>query len=131
VYDGDAAAGGANIRGNGWYYVSGDVTISSTVTVSGNVYLNLADGADLQVTSSEDTPGDNDSDGIEVGSNIVLNGGTIKNTDADTEPALNHISDTSNVLVDTTAPIVSGITPADGAEGVPVDGKLQSSSARP
>lgn len=36
----------------GWYYVSGDVTISSTVTVSGDVRLILADGADLKVISS-------------------------------------------------------------------------------
>ncbi|MEA4814822.1 MAG: S-layer homology domain-containing protein [Oscillospiraceae bacterium] len=68
--------------------------------------------------------GDNDTDGIAVGDKITLNGGTIRNTDADTESALTNISDTSKVLVDTTAPIVSGITPAENATAVSASGNV-------
>ena len=90
---------------NGWYYVSGDVTISSTVTVSGNVDLILADGADLQVTSSRNATGinvegsnsltiygqvggsgkltatgDGQAAGIGGGGSITINGGTVTAT---------------------------------------------------
>ena len=44
--------------GTGWYVVEGEVTISSTVTVSGDAKLILADGAKLTVTGSAmDMPG--------------------------------------------------------------------------
>lgn len=60
-------------------------------------------------------PGVNGSVGIPDNSSIDLNGGTIKNVDADAALALSKIS--SKVLVDTTAPTVSAATPATSATG--------------
>ncbi|HIS72575.1 MAG TPA: hypothetical protein IAD43_06595, partial [Candidatus Scatomorpha pullicola] len=44
---------------NGWYVVNGDVTISSRVTVTGDVHLILADECTLNATKGINVTGDN------------------------------------------------------------------------
>ncbi len=44
---------------NGWYVVNGDVTISSRVTVTGDVHLILADGYTLTASQGITVTGDN------------------------------------------------------------------------
>ena len=60
--------------------------------------------------------GDEDADGIAVGSSINLNGGTIKDAAGnDADLTLNSVGDTSGVLVDGVAPVISvnGLTTTD------------------
>ncbi|WP_179232744.1 S-layer homology domain-containing protein [Paenibacillus rigui] len=60
--------------------------------------------------------GDNDADGIQTASSVTLNGGTIKDAAGnDTILTLNNVGGTSDVLVDTIAPVVSSVS-------VPVNG---------
>lgn len=59
--------------------------------------------------------GDNDNDGIAVGSTINLSGGTIRDTvnNLDADLNLNNVPSTAGVLVDTVIPTASSFTPAD------------------
>ncbi|MGE8289882.1 MAG: beta strand repeat-containing protein, partial [Stenotrophomonas sp.] len=59
--------------------------------------------------------GDSDGDGISIGSNLDLNGGSVKDAAGnDLTLALNSVGSTTTVLVDTGAPSITGITRSGG-----------------
>ena len=63
-------------------------------------------------------PGNTDTDGIVSASPIVLNGGTIKNSSSANAALTFTLPNTTAVLVDTTAPTITGITgPANATYG--------------
>ncbi|XEG75678.1 DUF4347 domain-containing protein [Pseudomonas sp. abacavir_1] len=114
-------------------YKAGDllsftVNASETVTVNGSPRLALTIGsstvyADYVSGSGTSTlvfqyqvqAGDNDADGITVGS-IDANGGTLRDGAGNNSVlTLNSVGNTAGVLVDTSAPVVTGVgVPANG-----------------
>ncbi len=83
---------------------------------SGTVYANYLKGSGTKTLVFRYTvqSGDEDNDGIQVGSKLDLNGGSLKFSNAgvviDAELSF-EISSSSNLLIDTTAPTLSLITP--------------------
>ncbi|WP_336367658.1 DUF4347 domain-containing protein [Marinobacter sp. C2H3] len=121
-------------------YVTGEV-LSFTVNTSENATVNTAGGTpylpltlgasprNAQYVSGSGTTalsfqytvqaGDDDSDGIDVGTSLALNGGTIKDAAAnDLSLALSNVGDTSGVNVDTAAPTLQSLSPMDDAAAV-------------
>lgn len=69
--------------------------------------------------------GENDADGISVGTNIILNGGSIKDsTGNDAVLILNNIGLTTAVLIDTLAPAINVLNPLDNATQVDINSNL-------
>lgn len=114
------------------YYKAGDVlnftvNFNENITVTGTPSIPLTIGATIvQATyvsgsgasaltfSYTVQPGENDMDGIAVGSALALNGGTLKDgLGNDAAPALNNVGNTGNVFVNT-------VTPAVTLSGTPV-----------
>jgi large repetitive protein len=63
--------------------------------------------------------GDNDGDGIAIGASAVLDGGTMRDAAGnDLTLTLNTVGDTSGVLVDTAAPTLQTLSPADDSATV-------------
>lgn len=69
--------------------------------------------------------GENDADGITVGTAIILNGGSIKDsTGNDATLTLNNTGSTAAVLVDTLAPTTSAFSPLNNATQVDINTNL-------
>ncbi|MBX9452656.1 MAG: cadherin-like beta sandwich domain-containing protein [Mesorhizobium sp.] len=80
------------------------VTIGATTS---DAYYLSGSGSNALVFRHTVNPGELDTNGIQVGSAIELNGGTIANTSATpADLALNNVGSTSGVLVDAVAPTV-------------------------
>lgn len=104
------------------------VDVSETVVVTGTPYIpvniggvtkqaDYVSGTDPMLFRYVIQAGDNDANGVTVGSAIVLNGGTIKDTAStpnDMVLTLNSVGDTSGLLVDTVKPVITpvGANPA-------------------
>src|SRR5581483_2040893 len=101
--------------------VTGTPEVAITLDTGGTVYAQYLSGSGTSALIFRYTvvPGEGDTNGITVGSSLVLNGGTIQ--DAATNNAvltLNSVGSTSNVLVDSIAPTVSSVdVPAGGTYG--------------
>jgi beta-lactamase superfamily II metal-dependent hydrolase len=89
--------------------VTGGPRIPVILDVPGPVFATYQSGSGTTALVFRYTvaPGDNDGNGIGVGSNIDFNGGNIKDgANNPANPALNGVGSTANVKVDTTAPTV-------------------------
>ena len=109
---------GTNLDFTVKYHTAVDVTGTPSITIDiGGVtksatYLAGSSTAAL-VFRYTVAAGNTDTDGISVGSSLNLNGGTITNNVDGTINAalnLNNVGSTAGVLVDTTVPIVTGVT---------------------
>ncbi|WP_119080661.1 Ig-like domain-containing protein [Chitinophaga alhagiae] len=124
------AVANVSVPANG-YYKSGNalsftVQYNENVTVTGTPYLDLilgsatvqaayvsGSGTNAHIFSYTVQNGDMDMNGITLGTNIVLNGGTMKDgAGNDLQPALQNVSPTNNVFVNTASPTVTLSTAA-------------------
>ncbi|MEI6276390.1 MAG: IPT/TIG domain-containing protein, partial [Prolixibacteraceae bacterium] len=98
--------------------VSGSPRFTVTLNTGGSQVASYLSGSGSTAIVFRYTvvSGNQDNDGISVGSNIALNGGTIQNGSAlNASLALNGVASTTGVLVDAIAPTVSSV-------GVPSNG---------
>ncbi len=98
--------------------VSGPPFIPITLNTGGTVNASFVSGSGSSALLFRYTVvgGNNDPDGITVGSAINANGGTLRDAASnDATLTLNSVGSTTNVLVDTTAPNVLSITRANGS----------------
>jgi hypothetical protein len=88
----------------GWYVVEGEVTISSTVTVSGDAKLILADGAKLTSTDEMDVLSQTDANAKSnfeaSGMSLLVNAGTMRGE--------NNVDDTNRLSIGKGAALKSG-----------------------
>jgi hypothetical protein len=95
--------------------VSGVPEIPLTIDTGGTVYAQLLSGSGTSALTFRYTvvAGESDTDGITVGSAIVLNGGTLQDAVGNAALlGLNGVGNTSGVLVDSIPPTVASIVPA-------------------
>jgi hypothetical protein len=122
-------SGGTDL--NHGHVVTFTLATSENVTVTGAPELQLSDGEFATYSSGASTAtalafsytvaaGDNSADLHVAGTNpnggLVLNGGTI--LDAVGNPLAGSVSTDTHLIIDTTAPLVSGITASPGSGGV-------------
>jgi uncharacterized repeat protein (TIGR03803 family) len=122
-------SGGTDL--NHGHVVTFTLATSENVTVTGTPELQLSDGEFATYSSGASTAsalafsytvaaGDNSADLHVAGTNpnggLVLNGGTI--LDAVGNPLAGSVSTDTHLIIDTTAPVVSGITASPGSGGV-------------
>ncbi len=93
------------VGGTGTPYIL--VTIGSSTV---NAEFTSVSGSSALIFSYTVTSGDEDVDGIVVGTDIELNSGTIQNGSAeDAILALNNVGSTNDVLVDAIVPVISSV----------------------
>ncbi|OQP40008.1 hypothetical protein A4H97_17475 [Niastella yeongjuensis] len=135
-----------NVPING-YYKAGQILdfmirFSENVFVTGTPYLPITigsttvpvnfsggSGTNSLIFSYTVQPGDNDMDGIGVGTAIQLNGGTVRDASNDAVVTLSTVPSTANVFVNTVTPSVVLSTTASGLINTPFTVTATSSEA--
>ncbi|WP_146864111.1 Ig-like domain-containing protein, partial [Chitinophaga cymbidii] len=126
-----------SVPANGYYNQGTTLTFSvqfgEDVVVTGTPYVELilgsatvqaahtaGSGTDTHTFSYTVQAGDTDMDGIALGSNIMLNGGTMRDLAGnDAQPALQNVASTNSVFVNTSSPSVTLSTTASSPVNQP------------